>query len=340
MDVDWDLQAVVRGCCSATATTEPPESCTQQKSTFYEDNNNNNNIDVLTFSEDLFQPRNDINSIEKFMNDLYNCNPLQFTNLQQQQQTLPHQSLPISGFSFLGEHQEPPYNHHYHHHQQQVKQFQVKQQALGISRCTTTHAHGAKKIKKRKNQNKKICQVPAEGSPPDLWSWRKYGQKPIKGSPYPRGYYKCSTLKGCLARKQVERNRSDPGMLIITYTGEHTHPVPTQVNSLSDSIRNKTTTSGDGDTGNNPTPSPTSSPVASLPSVMDKTDDIDDDNNFDISGLVVDGETFDGFDDLVGSAVGDMFSDHCAAATADPTFPWLPNNLPPQPPLLPAGIDF
>ncbi|XP_042046432.1 WRKY transcription factor 22-like [Salvia splendens] len=93
--------------------------------------------------------------------------------------------------------------------------------------------------KKRKHQSKKVCHVPAESVSSDVWSWRKYGQKPIKGSPYPRGYYKCSTLKGCMARKQVERNKSDPGKFIITYTGDHTHLVPTHRNSLAGSTRSK-----------------------------------------------------------------------------------------------------
>ncbi|XP_022728104.1 WRKY transcription factor 22-like isoform X2 [Durio zibethinus] len=61
-----------------------------------------------------------------------------------------------------------------------------------------------------------------EGLPSDLWSWRKYGQKPIKGSPYPR----CSTSKNCLAKKQVERCRTDARMFIITYTSGHNHPGP------------------------------------------------------------------------------------------------------------------
>ncbi|KAF8394668.1 hypothetical protein HHK36_020884 [Tetracentron sinense] len=64
----------------------------------------------------------------------------------------------------------------------------------------------------------------SEGPPSDLWSWRKYGQKPIKGSPYPRGYYRCSTSKGCSAKKQVERCRTDGSTLIITYTSSHNHP--------------------------------------------------------------------------------------------------------------------
>ncbi|KAI4986854.1 hypothetical protein ZWY2020_019484 [Hordeum vulgare] len=96
----------------------------------------------------------------------------------------------------------------------------------------------------RRNDVRKVVCIPAppvmsnraggggEVIPSDLWAWRKYGQKPIKGSPYPRGYYRCSSSKGCLARKQVERSRSDPNMLVITYTAEHNHPWPMQRNVL------------------------------------------------------------------------------------------------------------
>jgi hypothetical protein len=75
---------------------------------------------------------------------------------------------------------------------------------------------------------KRTIRVPAISSkiadiPPDEYSWRKYGQKPIKGSPYPRGYYKCSTVRGCPARKHVERATDDPAMLVVTYEGEHRH---------------------------------------------------------------------------------------------------------------------
>ncbi|XP_027355379.1 probable WRKY transcription factor 17 [Abrus precatorius] len=85
-------------------------------------------------------------------------------------------------------------------------------------------------IKRRKNRVKKTIRVPAISSkiadiPPDEYSWRKYGQKPIKGSPYPRGYYKCSTMRGCPARKHVERASDDPTMLIVTYEGEHRHSI-------------------------------------------------------------------------------------------------------------------
>ncbi|XP_050214492.1 probable WRKY transcription factor 7 [Mercurialis annua] len=82
--------------------------------------------------------------------------------------------------------------------------------------------------KKRKSRVKRVIRVPAISSkmadiPPDDYSWRKYGQKPIKGSPHPRGYYKCSSMRGCPARKHVERALDDPMMLIVTYEGDHNH---------------------------------------------------------------------------------------------------------------------
>lgn len=40
---------------------------------------------------------------------------------------------------------------------------------------------------------------------------------------YTRGYYKCSSVRGCPARKHVERAPEDPSMLIVTYEGEHRH---------------------------------------------------------------------------------------------------------------------
>lgn len=47
----------------------------------------------------------------------------------------------------------------------------------------------------RKSQMKRVCEVPEEGLSSDMWSWRKYGQKPIKGSPYPRWVFKFSGQK-------------------------------------------------------------------------------------------------------------------------------------------------
>ncbi|KAJ9186772.1 hypothetical protein P3X46_002308 [Hevea brasiliensis] len=82
--------------------------------------------------------------------------------------------------------------------------------------------------KKRKSRVKRVVRAPAISNrmadiPPDDYSWRKYGQKPIKGSPHPRGYYKCSSMRGCPARKHVERALDDPMMLIITYEDDHNH---------------------------------------------------------------------------------------------------------------------
>ncbi|XXG67508.1 hypothetical protein AAC387_Pa06g0840 [Persea americana] len=128
-------------------------------------------------------------------------------------------------------------HHHHHHHPFMFDQEEPinppEKPRLPNGKMSDT----SPPKKSRRSIQKRVVSVPVgdpdgsrtkgEGPPPsDSWAWRKYGQKPIKGSPYPRGYYRCSSSKGCPARKQVERSRADPTMLVITYACDHNHPWP------------------------------------------------------------------------------------------------------------------
>ncbi|KAL3820949.1 hypothetical protein ACJIZ3_006854 [Penstemon smallii] len=63
------------------------------------------------------------------------------------------------------------------------------------------------------------------GSPAeDGYNWRKYGQKQVKGSEYPRSYYKC-THQNCPVKKKVERS-PEGHITEIIYKGTHNHPEP------------------------------------------------------------------------------------------------------------------
>nr|URH10331.1 WRKY15 [Phoebe bournei] len=59
----------------------------------------------------------------------------------------------------------------------------------------------------------------------DGYRWRKYGQKAVKNSPYPRSYYRCTSAM-CNVKKRVERSSDDPAIVVTTYEGKHTHLSP------------------------------------------------------------------------------------------------------------------
>ncbi|KAL2483795.1 putative WRKY transcription factor 2 [Forsythia ovata] len=72
----------------------------------------------------------------------------------------------------------------------------------------------------RNNSDPNVGSGPAE----DGYNWRKYGQKQVKGSEYPRSYYKC-THPNCPVKKKVERSH-EGHITEIIYKGAHNHPKP------------------------------------------------------------------------------------------------------------------
>ncbi|XVE73737.1 hypothetical protein DITRI_Ditri11bG0142500 [Diplodiscus trichospermus] len=91
-------------------------------------------------------------------------------------------------------------------------------------------SHKKEVFKKRKTSSGWTEQVrvasgtSVEGPLDDGYCWRKYGQKDILGSKFPRGYYRCTHRhsQGCLATKQVQKSDEDPTMFEVKYSGRHT----------------------------------------------------------------------------------------------------------------------
>ncbi|KAE8681539.1 hypothetical protein F3Y22_tig00111318pilonHSYRG00045 [Hibiscus syriacus] len=85
-------------------------------------------------------------------------------------------------------------------------------------------------FKKRKTssglaEQVRVCSGASLDNPiDDGYCWRKYGQKAIHGSNFPRGYYRCTHRhsQGCLAIKQVQRSDNDPTNFEVKYKGRHT----------------------------------------------------------------------------------------------------------------------
>lgn len=347
MEEDWDLQAVVRGCASSSSTTTTTTTSSAAANTsfgadFYSPNSffstfGGEQVGQLSFP-DPFDARNAIEELHELYKPFVpKSQPQHQHQYQHQHQPLSPQTSPVSPISSISSISS------FSSLAASKPQTQQQQQPKQSQAASMTNPRS----KRRKNLLKKVCQVPAESLSSDIWAWRKYGQKPIKGSPYPRGYYRCSSSKGCLARKQVERNRSDPGMFIVTYTAEHNHPAPTHRNSLAGSTRQKpfapqTATAGDPNKPNTTKPSsPATSVEEDLVVVPQSTtteskeeskeegedlveDEEEEDDEFGVSDMALSDDFFVGLEGLSGPDTGDYFSENFPASFALPN--WVAYN--------------
>ncbi|XP_078155270.1 putative WRKY transcription factor 4 isoform X2 [Carex rostrata] len=93
--------------------------------------------------------------------------------------------------------------------------------------------------------------MPTDKPADDGYNWRKYGQKVVKGSDYPRSYYKC-TSSSCPVKKKIERS-ADGQISEIIYKGQHDHPPPTNKRGKDVSASNE---GGSGPNGSNSNQNP------------------------------------------------------------------------------------
>ncbi|KAI3994160.1 hypothetical protein MKX01_012417 [Papaver californicum] len=90
-----------------------------------------------------------------------------------------------------------------------------------IRTVVTPKKIGSNKRRKTADAHFKLTETPLA----DGHAWRKYGQKEILNSSFPKSYFRCThkTDQGCQATKQVQRTEEeDPAMYRVTYIGQHT----------------------------------------------------------------------------------------------------------------------
>ncbi|XP_058755180.1 WRKY transcription factor 22-like [Vicia villosa] len=138
---------------------------------------------------------------------------------------------PIAYIEITTEHFDLAYNHPsvLHELQRECNKLSIPslQTSFGIVPNTLSQPSKRKSWKKKNNNTKILeCHLSVEKIKEDPWTWRKYGEKIIKGSSHPRSYYKCSSFKDCQAKKLVEKSKNKENTYVVTYKGKHNHKEP------------------------------------------------------------------------------------------------------------------
>ncbi|KAL7232313.1 hypothetical protein ACSBR2_010352 [Camellia fascicularis] len=108
------------------------------------------------------------------------------------------------------------------HHQSRASKTTIQQKVHSVLSEPESSIMESSEVSQ--SDGKSLPPVAVDKSANDGYNWRKYGQKQVKASEYPRSYYKCTHLN-CPAKKKVERNL-DGQIIEIIYNGHHNHELP------------------------------------------------------------------------------------------------------------------
>ncbi|KAL3609857.1 hypothetical protein D5086_000877 [Populus alba] len=211
MEESWDLQAVVRSGCSANYQ-EFANIMNNPPSLFAPLSFDQNE---LLNSQETYETPTDLDELDGLYRPFY---PVLHQTLNSSQNNILGTCTNTTSMSVRKEVKER-------------QKVQKKKPPSEPATCpnSSIDATGAAKSKRRENQHKRVVQhVKEDGLSSDMWAWRKYGQKPIKGSPYPSynlEYWPGNGTNNDACTKFVE--------------AEHSHAHPTRRSSLAGSTRIK-----------------------------------------------------------------------------------------------------
>ncbi|KAL7609193.1 hypothetical protein Lser_V15G14416 [Lactuca serriola] len=170
----WNLYATVNGFSPTIATstpsipmTNPIPITTTATQTIPTDFYNPQNSRFHGETSNQLQSTKENNVIKELMQ--ISNSPLNFPN--KHKRPLSCKNWPILSLPCLGKIPEPP-----NHQPLQQNQLQGRQLSLRIF-------EGTSKSKKREKDMKRIYKMPLQGLNTDVWSWKKYGEKKVVGSP-------------------------------------------------------------------------------------------------------------------------------------------------------------
>ncbi|KAL8138880.1 hypothetical protein V2J09_004881 [Rumex salicifolius] len=282
---DWDLEAIIRGWGggggSAVVQLPPPPA---------------NSVLGFEFDKsEVFTGGNLVNELEEMYKPFV---------VQMDQQPEMMTISPCSSSFVMFDHPEDD-----------VEKPKIKD---NVDLDVEDHVQSKSSCRRRKSKQKIVREVHRgvgeDGVAMDKWNWRKYGQKAIKGSPFPRSYYRCSSSGGCHARKHVEQSKDDCHTFIVTYIADHSHLPPTRrhaqagrkITKFSSSSTTKVTPSQ---------PNNTMTWTVSGPSIIE-----DADNSYRTAVMGPAGSTTSGLEEVMKDLLSAEYADNNTAASFDQDF--------------------